>query len=669
MRARAIVRRTVFNRQRARKLLMSNLVILLILTMAVPAWAVVFTNPASITINDAPALGVANPYPSNINVAGLTGTITNITVTFDNFNHTFPDDLDVLLVGPTGSNLVIWSDAGGSFDLSNGVITFDDAAPAPIINDGPMGSGTYDVSQNVAGDVYPAPAPAASANTTLAGAFGGTDPNGTWSLYIVDDTGVDQGVIGNGWYLTITTTGNSATAFTNGGTPIFINDRFARATPYPSTINVSGLTGAITDVNVTLTNINHLNPDDIDILLVAPTGKGIVLMSDSGGTGDVVNQTVTFDDAAAGTIPDAGPLVSGTFDPANFGSGDNFQDVLPFYPNAGTAGPATLATSFNGTDPNGTWTLYVIDDATNSTGSIAGGWSLDITAGGAFNARRYTVSDFDGDGKTDVAQFRPSDRNWYIRESADYSNRVQIDWGNPALGDELVPGDYDGDRKTDIAVWRASEGNWYIINSSTGLPSITNWGQSGDVPVPADYDGDGRSDIAVWRANEGNWYIRQSSNGFAFIDNWGQTGDIPVPGHYGGSAVAIRAIYRPSENNWYLHTSPGFTINWGAPGDILVPGDYDANGATDFAVWRPSEGRWYVKDSTSGAVTIRVWGLATDIPVPGDYDGDARTDFAVFRASEGNWFILNSGTTPNAQRFDYQGQSGDVPIPSAYVQQ
>jgi subtilisin-like proprotein convertase family protein len=672
MRATAIVRRKVFNRQRARKLFAGGLVIILSLTMAVPAWAVVFTNANPITINDAQTVGVANPYPSNINVSGLTGNITNITVTLDNFNHTFPDDLDVLLVGPTGSNLVIWSDAGGSVDSANATITFDDNAAATI-PDSPtggsgVGSGSYKPSQFVAGDTYPAPAPAASANTTFAAAFGGTNPNGTWSLYIVDDTGVDQGVIGNGWYLTITTDSNPATAFTNSA-PIFINDRFAKATPYPSTINVSGLTGAITDVNVTLTNISHLNPDDLDILLVSPSGKSIILMSDAGGTTDLVNVTITLDDAAATQLPDSTVIASGTFRPANFGSGDNIADILPFYPNAGTAGPATLATSFNNTDPNGTWSLYIIDDATASTGSIAGGWSLDITAGGAYNAKRYTVSDFDGDGKTDVAQFRASDHNWYIRESADYSNRVQIDWGNTSLGDKLVPGDYDGDRKTDIAVWRASEGNWYIINSSTGLPSITNWGQSGDVPVPADYDGDGRSDIAVWRANEGNWYIRQSSNNFAFIDNWGQAGDIPVPGHYGGSASAIRAVYRPSEANWYLHTSPVFIINWGAPGDIIVPGDYDANGASDFAVWRPSEGRWYVKDSTSGAVTTRVWGLATDIPAPGDYDGDARTDFAVFRPGDGGWFILNSGTTPNAQRFDYQGQSGDVPIPSAYVQQ
>jgi subtilisin-like proprotein convertase family protein len=637
--------------------------------MAVPVWAVVFPNASPITINDAATVGTANPYPSNITVSGLTGLTTNVTVTLNNLNHTFPDDLDVLLVSPTGQNLVVMSDAGGSVDVSNTMLTFDDAAAAAITDNGPLGSGSFKPSQFVAGDTFPAPAPAPSANTTFAASFNGADPNGTWSLYIVDDTGVDQGVIGNGWSLSITTDAGPFPSSFSNASPIFINDRFAKATPYPSTIEVSGLTGAISDVNITLTNINHLNPDDLDILLVSPSGKSIMLMSDAGGTTDLVNVTITLDDAAATQLPDSTAITTGSFRPANFGSGDNIADVLPFYSNAGSAGPTTLASAFNGTGPNGTWKLYIIDDATASAGNIGGGWALDITAGGLFNAKRYTSSDYDGDGRTDVALFRPSDHNWYVRESTAYTNRVQLDWGNTSLGDKIVPGDYDGDRKTDFAVFRAGEGNWYVINSGTGLPSVTNWGQTGDVPVPADYDGDGKTDIAVWRAGEGNWYIRQSSNGFAFIDNWGTTGDIPVPGHYGGSSSAIRAVYRPSDNNWYLHTSPVFIINWGAPGDIIVPGDYDANGASDFAVYRPSEGRWYVKDSTSGAVTARVWGLSTDVPVPGDYDGDARTDFAIFRPSDGNWYILNSGTTPNALRIDFLGQNGDTPVPSAYVQQ
>jgi subtilisin-like proprotein convertase family protein len=669
MRATQSPKRTMVNWRRARRLFASSLVLVLSLTLSVPAWAVVFPNAAPITVNDAATVGVANPYPSNISVSGLTGTISNITVTLNNLNHTFPDDLDIMVVGPTGANLVIMSDAGGSVDVSNTTLTFDDAAAVPVTDGGPVGNGSFKPSQFVAGDSFPAPAPAPSANTTLAASFNGTDPNGTWSLYIVDDTGVDQGVLGNGWNLSIVTSANPFPQAFSDKTPIFINDRFGAATPYPSVINVTGLTGGITDVNVALTNVNHLNPDDLDILLVSPSGKSIMLMSDAGGTGDLVGVNLTFDDGAAAPPTDAGPLATGSFKPANFGSGDNISDVLPFYANAGSAGPATLASSFNGTDPNGIWRLYVIDDATSSTGNINGGWSLDITAGGSFGAKRFTSGDFDGDGRTDVSVFRGSNQNWYLRDSSTYTNRVQINWGNPALGDITVPGDYDGDKRTDIAIFRPSEGNWYIIQSSTGTPTIKNWGGTGDTPVPADYDGDGKTDVAVWRQSNGNWHVLRSATNTGRVVGWGASGDIPVRGHFEGTDGADFTVYRPSDNNWYILNNAGTSqrvVNWGTAGDTLVPGDYDADGKTDVAVWRPSNGNWYVLQSSTGTVLQRSWGVSTDVPAPGDYDGDARSDFAVFRASDGNWYILNSGTTPNTLRIDSLGQSGDTAIPSTY---
>ena len=91
---------------------------------------VTFSNPASITINDA---SPATPYPSNIAVSGLSGTILKVTVTLNGVSHTFPDDIDVLLVGP-GGNLIVMSDVGGSTAVAApGVnLTLDDAAGAGL---------------------------------------------------------------------------------------------------------------------------------------------------------------------------------------------------------------------------------------------------------------------------------------------------------------------------------------------------------------------------------------------------------------------------------------------------------------------------------------------------------------------------------------------------------
>ena len=149
--------------------------------------------------------------------------------------------------------------------------------------------------------------------------------------------------------------------FTNS-TAIVIPDH-GSASPYPSTIAVSGLTGLVGKVTVSLKGVTHGFPDDIDIILVNPAGQKVVLMSDTGGGHSITNLNLTFDDSASSGLPDSAQIVSGTYKPTDFESGDNFPPPAP----AGAV--STFLSGFNGSNPNGNWSLYVVDDATGDAGS------------------------------------------------------------------------------------------------------------------------------------------------------------------------------------------------------------------------------------------------------------------------------------------------------------
>ncbi len=156
----------------------------------------------------------------------------------------------------------------------------------------------------------------------------------------------------------------------------------------------------------------------------------------------------------------------------------------------------------------------------------AGGFgSSDLYSAVRVSINRSSTADFDGDGRTDVSVFRPSDGTWYVMQSGTNTFRAQP-FGSS--GDKIVPGDYDGDGRIDLGVFRPSDGNWFVRRSSDNTVSITNWGLGSDKPVPGDYDGDGRTDIAVFR--DGVWYIIQSSNGAANYQYFGLGTDIPIAG-------------------------------------------------------------------------------------------------------------------------------------------
>jgi hypothetical protein len=170
---------------------------------------------------------------------------------------------------------------------------------------------------------------------------------------------------------------HDATALTEGEVVV------GQADPYPSSIQVpEGLAAGgfpagsrILAMDVFLADFRHTNPDDLDVLLVGPHGQSTILMSDAGGTHAADGLTLRFTDnrKVSLKLPNEDQLFTQPdgYLPANYRPSDTFPD--PDNPGGALSVQHKAGLSvFEGTDPIGTWRLYVVDDKPLDVGTIRG---------------------------------------------------------------------------------------------------------------------------------------------------------------------------------------------------------------------------------------------------------------------------------------------------------
>jgi hypothetical protein len=295
-------------------------------------------------------------------------------------------------------------------------------------------------------------------------------------------------------------------------------------------------------------------------------------------------------------------------------------------------------------------TYYFAATAYNASGNSSG----------FSNEVRFTLSpgahpppSASSDAQTSIGVFRPTTGAWYLDVDMNrawsgcgpdgcYSFGANRDWP--------VVGDWNGDGTSEIAVFRPSTGMWYLdLNANDRLDSCSidrclgPFGMSGDRPVAGDWNGSGTPRIGVFRPRTGKWYLDLNGNGRwdgCGIDGcygpFGMNGDLPVAGDWSGSGEIRIGVFRPGTGKWYLDLNgngqwdgcedDGCLGPFGASGDMPVAGDFNGDGIARIAVFRPSTGEWYADLNGNGKMDnceidgcFGPLGMSGDRPVAGKW--------------------------------------------------
>lgn len=478
--------------------------------------------------------------------------------------------------------------------------------------------------------------------------------------------------------------------------------------PRDVAFNVSGLTGNVQTVTVTISFSTATNPPghsyvgDLVVTLIAPNNTrqldlfGYTRATTASGAGDgsFAIGPYTFADTATQSWWEAA-RVTGETDPIPSGSYRTSQ--------RGGAGSTGADTSLNATfsgltaaQANGTWILRFTDGCQGDTGTVSAA-ALDITTATNPPIAAKPFFDYFGSGKSSFAVYNDTSTAYIIWRVLNNGGAGQetVFWGLNT--DFLTPGYYDADNRADIAVWRASatpgESRYFIRNTSPVSLNVIPFGSGNDIggataSYDADYDGDGRDDPTLLRRVNGQWlwsYRASSTNtlrsvAFGIATGSQTTDDVPMAGgDFSGDGradlVVIRRNASGPETIIWGDSVTGQQISsfiWGEYNtDFYILGDFLGDSRMDFAVWRgfgsTADGNWYIRENGGNGFVARFLGnpstntVAGDIAVAGDFGGDSKYDIAIYRPSNNTFYWYNSVTDLQlrATRF---GEPGDRPV-------
>ncbi|SCF44346.1 FG-GAP repeat [Micromonospora mirobrigensis] len=343
-------------------------------------------------------------------------------------------------------------------------------------------------------------------------------------------------------------------------------------------------------------------------------------------------------------------------------------------------------------DPSHLWHIHLSEDRDKTTSMDNKVALLSVLRGETVEQwRNRATADFDGDGSSDLALYRPDPVNGSLWNIRSWKRGVNIytdeKWGGKS-SDIPLTGDFDNDGVADMAIYRrdcAVGSTWWIKNGASGVQTTGDmrWGGCNDIPSIGDVNGDGYDDLVLYRQDCTTGSTWQMYNvrlkGTIQTDlRWGGCKDLPLTGDVNGDGYDDLVLYRQdctAGSTWQMYNvrlkgAIQTDLRWGGCKDIPSTGDVNGDGHDDLVLYR--------QDCTTGSTwqtynvryqgTIRTdvrWGGCHDIPVTADFNADGYADLGTYRqdcTSGSTWNLYNfrlGGVTDDAYRY---GGCADLPV-------